>query len=77
MAGNSSCLRRTGRRRQSAVARTGALAAAAGRRSLLDRHNRSVCGHPTVYVCENRVCTLSTNEIEETKRILDAKSAVS
>ena len=63
--------------RRSAVARTGAPAAAAGRRSLLGRHNRSVCGDPTVYVCENRVCRLSTNEIEETKRILDAKSAVS
>jgi uncharacterized protein YyaL (SSP411 family) len=63
--------------RRAAVARTGAPAAAAGRRSLLDRDNGPVCSDPTVYVCENRVCKLSTNQIEETKRILDAKSAVS
>jgi uncharacterized protein YyaL (SSP411 family) len=47
------------------------------RDELLDGHNGPVCSDPTVYVCENRFCKLPTNEIEETKTVLDAKSAVS
>jgi uncharacterized protein YyaL (SSP411 family) len=36
----------------------------------LDRQ-KAIRGGPTVYVCENRVCKLPTNDIEELKGILD------